>query len=283
VATIDLIRLPIKDQAYWEVLKQRIWDILDFDSADYSDHFIRRRVESRMRFLELTSYRDYAELLITSRKEAEALFFNLTVHVTHFFRDRTMYDSFSHKMIPALLDYKMTLVKKPILRIWSAGCSTGEEPISVLICVLEALGDKVKDFFISILATDRDDAIIKAAKEAIYETSQFQETEEYILERYFEAYDDQHFKFKKEYMRYITYEVSDITKKVQNNMDIILCRNTVIYFHSDTKVKLYERFYDFLNPGGFLIMGKTEVLVGPARQKFEVFDQKERIFRKPRH
>ena len=266
---------------YWEVLKQRIWDILDFDPQDYSNRFLQRRIESRMRYLGIKTFKEYAEVLISDRTEARELLRNLTIHVTHFFRDNSTYEAIEHDLIPELLRTKRESVKNPIIRIWSAGCSSGEEPISCLIAVLEALKEEIDTQFLSIIGTDRDQNTIKKAKSAIYSTFQFTETKEYLLERYFEVHDDENFKLKSKYIKFLSYEVDDITKRIINNLDIILCRNTVIYFETKAKMRLYERFYDMLNPGGFFIMGKTEVLLGPAREKFEVYDHKERIFRKP--
>ncbi len=269
------------NKEYWEILKQRIWDILDFDPSDYSDRFLQRRIDSRIRYLGLKDYKEYAEILITERKEAKELLRNLTIHVTHFFRDMSMYDFLEKNLVPELIRTKKKMVKNPIIRIWSAGCSSGEEPISVLISVLEAIKNDIDEQFLSITGSDRDPNTIKKAKRSLYSTFQFTETKEYLLEKYFKVYDEENFMLKAEYQKFLTYDTEDITKQIVNNLDIILCRNTVIYFEAETKLKLYDRFYDMLNPGGFFIMGKTEVLLGPAREKFEVYDHKERIFRKP--
>lgn len=271
----------VRDEEYWEILKNRVWDMLDFDTREYSDKFIRRRIEGRMRHLSINSFREYADTLVTDRGEAEHLFKSLNIHVTHFFRDRSMYNELKSRVLPELIETKKKSVANPMIRVWSAGCSTGEEPISVLICLLEVLKDGADRHFISIIGTDRDKFAIKKAKEGLYEPVQFRETEEGYLEKYFILNDENHISLKPEYRKYISYEVGDIISEYKMMFDIILCRNTVIYFHPETKTRLYLRFFEALNPGGFFIMGKTEILLGKARERFETFNLRERIFRKP--
>ncbi len=269
----------ISDEDYWNILKERISAVTGFNADQYSEKFVKRRTECRMRIKKMVSYSNYAKLLLKDKKEVEELHKILTIHVTHLFRDASMFGVLQNKVLPEIINVNKSYTKNPIIRIWSAGCATGEEPISVLISILEKFGTDTKLFF-SIRGSDIDPDSIKKAKVGIYENIQFKETKGFLIRKYFEKKETS-YSIKDEYKHYINYKVGDITKDTQSGLDIIMCRNTVIYFHSETKKKLYKSFFTALNPGGFLILGKTETLLGESMDSYDVYDLKERIYRKP--
>jgi chemotaxis protein methyltransferase CheR len=254
-------------------LKRRAGTLLGFDMAQYSDLFLGRRFDVRLRATSLKDYESYALFLASSKEEQAALLKELTIHTTHFWRDAQAWEAFITTVIPAILARKAKTNDKTI-RVWCAGCSTGEEPVTVAICFHEALGPDLQGYRLTILGTDIDPATITRAKEAQYEEFQFREIPERLRKAYFIGNHP-----VPEIMRHLTYQVGDIFSPVKpKNMDIIICRNTVIYFEAVAKNKLYVEFYDALPPGGLFMMGKTETLLGPAREKFTVLDMRERVF-----
>ena len=264
----------IKDKENLESVKKTITRLVGFDCSQYSDTFITRRVEMRLRANAMGSFAEYNIFLTKSEEERKNLNKELSIHVTNFFRDKEMWKVFKDEVIPMVVKLKKEK-KLSRINIWSAGCSSGEEPLSIAICFLETLG--LKSYNVSIIGTDIDAATIEKAKKGEYEEPQFREMEPSWKEKYFNLGDGL-FKANDEIMSMIQYKTANIHTLRPKNLDIIFCRNTVIYFSIDAKSGLYNDFYDCLNKDGFLIIGKTEILQGTAREKFQVFDGKERIY-----
>lgn len=270
--------LEIIDSEKFEHVKRTITRLIGFDCSQYSNSFLARRTEVRIRANNMDSYSEYSRLLQKSKEERDKLNKELTINVTNFFRDAVMWDVFKDEVIPTMIKLKKEKALNKI-RIWCVGCSSGEEPLSIAICFLEALGHTLKRFDVSISGIDMDPMMIENARRGLYEEHQFREMNERYRNKYFDKAEDGSYKAKKEIMDMVSCKVGDVFSAFKpKNLDIIFCRNTVIYFSKDAKSKLYEDFYDCLSDEGFFIMGKTEILQGPAREKFQVFDGKERIY-----
>jgi len=183
------------------------------------------------------------------------------------------------EVIPEIVKMKKQQGSSTI-RVWSAGCSTGEEPYSIVICFLKKLGIEFEKFDVKVIATDYDNATVEKAKEGKYEDQQFREMPKGLREKFFHERDG--FFYVRDHIKSrVEFYVGDILKPEKpDNIDIIFCRNTVIYFEGETKGRLYVEFHDLLNQNGFFIMGKTETLNGPAREMFKIFNGRERIYRK---
>jgi len=272
------------DKDDWEKLKDNMAVVASFNYKSYSNTFLQRRVQVRLHALKVPTYKQYMEILRSNSLERELLLKELTIHVTNFFRDTSMWTALINEVIPDMIDNKRKKGMNSI-NIWSAGCSSGEEPISLAICFIEALGKSLKDFKIQIIGTDSDAQTISHAEAGEYFETQFKEIPKQYINKYFtkrfDADDNVVYTINPEVASIIRYEQNDISSKFKlKNMDLILCRNTVIYFDAPTKNKLYEDFYDCLNDDGFLILGKTEILQGPARNKFLLSNTHERIYLK---
>lgn len=266
------------DEAAFEKLKHTVSRLLDFDCSQYSHSFLARRFETRLRATAIADYESYELFLAETPEEQEHLLNELTIHITHFFRDAPVWNAFRTGVIPLLRSLRkeqgITTIK-----IWSAGCSTGEEPISIAISFYEALGPQLGGLKVTILASDRDKGTIAKALEATYDEEQLRETPESIKDRYFDQDEHGFYHPVQKILDLIQYRVADIINVAKpRDLDAIFCRNTVIYFDRVTKEKLYVDFFDSLRQNGFLIMGKTETLFGPARDKFQFFDNRERIY-----
>lgn len=268
-----------KDPENWEFLKERITKVVGFNTSNYEDKFLKRRVECRLRALDLDSYSEYAKILISDPNEKDALHKELTIHFTSFFRDKEVFDVFFAQTIFELLD-KKEKEGNLSLKIWSAGASTGEEAFSIMMMLSEILGERLKDFKISIIATDIDAQTIEKAKKGEYDEVQLREAPEGYIEKYFEKEGDV-YRVKEDIRKYIRFSVGDILQPMKPKLiDVLFCRNTVIYFDQKVKERLYLDFAQCINLGGFLILGQTETLTGPAREYFKSIDNKHRVYRR---
>jgi len=260
---------------YYEILKKKLQKKLRFNASHYSDAHLKRRLAIRMRALKIDSYRDYAEYLDRDHREYERLKGILTVNVTEFFRNPETYYAVETHIFPEIFSSKKNI------RIWSAGCSDGKEPYSIAILVKEYL-KKIKDnrFFIRIIATDIDEEMLEKGREGWYPDEELKgEVRKYL--KYFER-EDEGYRIKQEITNLVKFRKHDVLlDKVPSLIDIIFCRNVVIYFTKETKEKLYLKFYNALNRGGYFIMGKTEMLLGEARNLFITISNSERLYRKP--
>ena len=267
----------IKNEEYFfSKLKTTIKDSLKFESEKYSDTFIKRRISVRMRATGISNYNDYESFFKDDKKEQEEMKKNLTIHVTEFFRDDSFWEQCKNSFFRDILKI---FEKNQKINIWSAGCSSGQEAVSILITFLEI--NKNSKNKINIICTDISEEILKKAEKFEYDKIfEIRGLRPEIIVKYFDDHGET-LKLKEEYKSNFKFIKHDILKeRFIDNIDVIFLRNTVIYFSKETKDALYEKIYDHLDNQGFFILGKTETLTGPAREKFKVYDSKERIFQK---
>ena len=257
-----------------EIIKLR-----KLDFSQYKEKLIERKVEFRLKATHSDSYEEYLKFLQNNPKEIDLLLNELTINVTRFFRDYPIFMAIKDKIIPALL------ANTDFIRIWSCGCSSGEEAISVLILLLEHLEELAsknklnKQPTIMIYGTDIDKLIIEKAKTAIYEEYEFYEMPKIYQQKYFLDLGNKKFAFKKEYHKYLVFQVKDIINDPPlRNIQLILCRNLFIYFKAELQKICLSKFYQALKSHGFLVTGPTELLSNKAGINFKEYDIKHRIF-----
>lgn len=259
------------------MLKNTIKNVLGFESDGYTTNFLKRRISVRMRAKNIQTYKEYEELFKENQDEQKHLLKNLTIHVTEFFRDEIFWDVCKER---AFKDFLNIFSQKKTINIWSAGCSSGQEAVSILITFLE-INPRVKQR-INIIGTDIcEDTLSKARKFEYEEPFGTKGLKKEIAEKYFIRNKEHGEKLclKEEYRSNFVFLNLDILKDNPiKDIDILFLRNTVIYFSKETKEKLYMQLYNSLNTPSFFILGKTEMLTGIAREKFLVYDSKERIF-----
>lgn len=264
----------------FELLKKKINEDRGFNCSSYKEASLRRRIGIRMRATNTKTYEEYLKYLSENESEYEPLMKALTVNFTEFFRDAGMYTLLKESVLPEIVSKKREQGRK-IIRIWSAGCSSGEEPYSVAIVVREYLGDEINKFIVNIRATDIDDVCLAAAKKGEYEELAFRNMDPSLFAKYFEKIDDGRYRIKEEIKNLVKFEKHDlISGEPKKYFDLILCRNVFIYFSRETQLQIFNMFYDALNRGGFLIIGKTETMHEDMYNKFELVNLSERIFRK---
>ncbi len=266
----------------FEELKAGVKELLGFNVFQYKDSYIGRRFDSRLRAYHLETYDAYWDLLRRDAKEQERLLQELTINVTEFFRDQPVFDVLRQQIIPCLL------TKKGKIRVWSAGSSDGKEAYSLSMLFNEALGEQQAAARVEILGTDIDADCLDHAKLGKYECHPGILQTDIVKQLRFLPNPDHFFviqgnqySVKPAVKSLVRFEYHDlISGPKKQNIDIILCRNVVIYFTRELQEVLYQDFFNALNPGGFFVMGKTETLVGPSRSMFTPFNLAERIYQK---
>jgi chemotaxis methyl-accepting protein methylase len=249
-----------------------------FGCASYKDKCLRRRIAVRMRARGVHTYGDYARVLDAERDEYDKLLDALTINVTKLFRNWETYAVIAETVVPALWARPT-----PAISVWSAGCSSGEEPYSIAalfhrhadrLGALPQLASRVR-----VLGTDIDDRSLAAADAGGFEEGDFTDTPPDLRERYFAPAAP--FTIVPEVRRLVRFERRDLLAEgpPAGPHHLICCRNVLIYFDRDTQERLFDRFHAALAPDGFLVLGKVETLLGVARTKFVAVDGRERVFR----
>jgi chemotaxis protein methyltransferase CheR len=222
---------------------------------------------------------EYAMTLDSDPREYDRLIRSLTVNVTKFFRNWETYSMIADRIIPALWERG-----ERETRVWSAGCSSGEEPYSVAILMHKHATER-RDLerleTIKIVGTDVDTECLADAERACYADSALADTPPALRAHYFPEVAGLHTMLP-EVRRLVSFECNDLLAYERRPKDthLILCRNVIIYFEREAQDALFSAFHRALAPGGFLVLGKVESLLGDARALFSPVNARERIFRK---
>ena len=230
------------------------------------EDLFKKRILMRVEANSLGSVKDYYHFLrFDSKKEEEIiLLLNLvTVNETYFFREPPQMEMLKNSFLPMLKESKQKSGNKKI-RIWSAACSTGAEPYTMAILIVESGLFSPKEWTIEILGSDINTEALNVAKQGIYNEFDFRATDANIRTKYFSHDSGRYFKLDKKIIDMVKFSRINFFNSSQmafvRDIDLILCRNALIYFDSDGKSKIVKNFYDSLAPGGFLLIGQTESL-----------------------
>ena len=224
---------------------------LNIDLSGYKRPQMERRINTLMRTLRQPDYDSFITTMKTDRRIFERFIEHLTINVSEFFRNGPQWDVFQEKILP------MLLAQTGSLKIWSAGCSTGEEPYTLAMILTELAGKGNH----TILATDFDDRVLKKAVAGVYSKRAAAGVPEPYLNKYFVPVGDD-YRVRGELTRMITFRMHNLLRDpFPTQVDLIVCRNVVIYFTEETKRQLYKKLYGALRPGGILFMGSTEQVI----------------------
>jgi len=258
------------DERAFQALTQKISKARGLSCESYKDKCLKRRIGVRMRARGVHTYDDYSRLLDSDAREYQELLDALTINVTKFFRNLETWD--------ALRPHLRRLgAAQPDLRIWSAGCASGEEPYTIAVLVLDTLGEAAGGRAI-IDATDIDRLSLERTRAAKYPDAAFTEMPAQLKLRYFR--DDQPLPLVRELVHVRAHDLMR-ERPPRPPYHLIVCRNVVIYFERQAQERLFQVFVDALAPGGVLLLGKVETLFGPARERLRLVDPRERIYTKP--
>ncbi len=249
------------------------------DLSQYRLSYVERRLATRLRALDLVTYRQYGQYLLDHTEEYTRLLDTLTVNVTDFFRDPPVWKIIRGEVIPALITAKTANGQRTI-RVWSAGCATGEEPYSLTMAFLTELGDAAKSFIVSVAATDLDPVALQTAQRAEYDVAKLEHLPGPDRVR-FTVNDGRRFTIKPEVTEHVRFRKMNLFSDAPPlAIDLILCRNVFIYFTREQQERIINVFHKSLARGGYLVLGRTEKMPNGAAAGFEPISSKERIYRK---
>lgn len=256
------------------------------DFSGYRASMLERRLQKRIYGSRSTSLNDYYEYLNNHSDEMDKLIDVFTINVSRFFRNSFIFEYISKIIIPDLLQFKNTNNDNS-LRIWSAGCSFGEEPYSMAIILNEIISKEETQFTTNIFATDIDKKAIRRAAEGTYGIDSIENLKFGLFQKYFNK-EDKRFKidpYIKSMVQFSFYDLLDSKNLVPpesifGGFDIVLCRNVLIYFEPEYQKIIFNKLYHSLNNNGFLILGEAEMPVEGFKHKFKRENKCCKIFRK---
>ena len=247
------------------------------DFSRYKSNTIDRRIGRRMLLYKLEHLEDYAQYLQDHPAEVEALYEEILIHVTSFFRDPEAFELLKTRVFPTITQSKSA--EFPI-RIWVAGCSTGEEVYSIVISLLEFLSDKITQPPIQIFATDVSERAINKARAGIYAENQMVEVSPERRRRFFHAIEGGSYQITKAVRELCVFARQNLgTNPPFSNVDLISCRNVMIYLGDTLQKRIMPIFHYSLSPTGFLMLGTSES-VGQASNLFALVERKYSIYAK---
>ena len=266
--------LPFEHHPEFEALLNFVKRSRGFDFTGYKRASLIRRIQKRMQALNLARYADYSDFLQVHPDEFNRLFDTILINVTGFFRDHVTWDYIASDIIPKILGSKNASEQ---IRVWSAGCASGEEAYTIAILFAEALGlDRFRER-VKIYASDMDDEALAQARTATYNGREVSALPSELLEKYFE-HTDQRYTFRKDLRRTVIFGRHDLVQDAPiSRIDLLICRNTLMYFNSETQARVLSRFHFALNDSGFLFLGKAEMLFTHANL-FTPTDLRRRVF-----
>ena len=244
-----------------------------FDFTGYKRASLERRIVKRMQAAGCASFADYLDFLEVHPEEFPALFNTILINVTTFFRDAESWAVLSETVVPDLLKRRD---KESTTRIWSAGCASGEEAYTLAIVFAEALGLEAFKASVKIYATDVDEEALAKARLGAYSETELGDMPDHLVKKYFERQNGQ-FVFRKDLRRQIIFGRHDLIQDAPiSRVDMLVCRNTLMYFNAETQARILARFQFALNDYGILFLGRAETLMTHATA-FVPIDLKRRI------
>lgn len=247
------------------------------DLHSYRDKFIYRRLRLRMQTTKVLGAGEYIGLLEKSPEEYALFLDALSINVTEFFRDPDVFEAFKKNVLARLIARKAASDFRS-LRIWSSACASGEEAYSLAILVKEELKDR-HDLIVKILATDIDAQALETAQKAAYPLKELKKIHKDILKKYFTSTDNETYCLTDEIKQMVKFQRHNIFYTPGfKNIDVIFCRNIMIYLSREQMIELFKKFHQLLNPGGYLVLGKVESLW--ERVLFTPVDLRAKIYQK---
>ena len=245
-----------------------------FDFTGYKRPSILRRVRRRMADVGIDSMNEYQDYLEVHPEEFTPLFNTVLINVTSFFRDKPSWEHLRDDLLPQVIE-----AAGPSIRVWSAGSASGQEAYSLAILLAEALGAEQFRQRVKIYATDVDEEALAQARQAVFTERELSGLSPAQIEEYFLP-EGARFAFRKDLRRSVIFGRNDLVQDAPiSHVDLLLCRNTLMYFNAETQSRILGRLHFALNPDGLLFLGKAEMLLSHS-QLFAPVDLTRRFFRK---
>ncbi|HEY1499585.1 MAG TPA: chemotaxis protein CheB [Acidobacteriaceae bacterium] len=268
-------------EAGTEVLMSQVFRVLRratrVDFSEYKPPTIGRRIHRRMVLHRIEKLADYVALLHRNANEVNQLYQDLLINVTSFFRNPDAFEALRRIVYPAILHARNPSIP---IRVWVPGCSTGEEAYSHAISLVECLGEAQADVPIQIFGTDLSEVAVQRARAAVYKESIETDVSPARLRRFFHKADGG-YQISKTIRDLCIFSTQNIFNDPPfSRMDLVSCRNVMIYLGQSLQKRVIPIFHYALNPTGFLMIGNTEGLLGAGSELFEMVDKKQKIYRK---
>src|SRR3989442_3760604 len=248
----------------------------NFDLREYKEVSLVRRIRARMTQVRVEWVLVFSRLLDENAGEPVAVINTILINVTGFFRDSEACKLLAEDVVPGLVK---AAADSRSLRIWSGGCSSGEEANSIAILLAERLGAPAENYTIKIYGTDVDEEALTAARQAVYRTEQLKDVPDRLVDRYFTR-EGQLYRFRREFRRWCIFGSHNLTQAPPlSHIDLLVCRNALIYFTGELQDRILTRFHYSIREDGFLFLGRSESLLARSRL-FTPVHQKWRIFRR---
>ncbi len=244
------------------------------DFSAYKPSTIERRIERRLNLNKIDSLEDYLKFVQASPQELRTLHKDVLIGVTSFFRDGEPFEVLASKILPDIIRQKRP---GAAIRIWIPACSTGEEAYSVAITVIEALEERIHDYRIQIFATDLDPESIEQARRGAYPESIANDVSQERLQRFFVRTEDG-YRIARRVRDLIVFSLQNVIKDAPfSRLDLITCRNLLIYLQPVLQKRLLGVLHYALNPGGYLLLGSSET-VGDSPELFSIVDRRNKVY-----
>src|SRR5215207_2979579 len=274
--TMEPGEAELLDDPSFEKLLLFLRDSRSFDFTGYKRPSLMRRVRHRMREIGAESFEDYQDVLQLQPSEFTALFDTILINVTSFFRDPEAWEHLRTEILPHVLEASGS----GQLRVWSAGCSAGQEPYTIAMLLHEEMGSGFRER-VKIYATDVDEDALNCARQASYTEREMRGLPASYRERYFDLVNGRYV-FTPDLRRSVIFGRNDLTSDAPiSRIDILLCRNTLMYLNAETQSRVVNRLGFALRPNGVLFLGKAEMLLN-HQSVFRPTDLKRRFFRRIR-
>jgi two-component system CheB/CheR fusion protein len=249
------------------------------DLSNYRLACLQRRVSLRMSALGVSTLERYKELIGENPDEIDRLLDTVTIHVTEFFRDQDVFDAITNDIMPELVERKLRSPSRTI-RVWSAGCSTGEEAYSLAILMMQYLRTHELDLATELYATDISKDAVAVGREGVYAEKKVSRIPANLRRRYFER-DGEGYRVAAHVRRQVKFSIHDLFSEPPFSLlDVILCRNVLIHFDGGVRNNVLVRFHKALGENGTLILGKSEAVMGMALVLYDLVDPRNKIYRK---
>lgn len=256
----------------FKLIRELTYTKLGIHLPDHKKSMVIGRMQKILRNKKMTSFMEYYDYLISGNSGQALIEFvnQITTNHTYFYREKDHFDFFYNTALP---DLKQKIKSSPVrdIRIWSAGCSSGEEPYMLAIYLLEFFGLEYREWQAGILATDISDKVLTIAKKGVYPQERIELLPVDLKYKYFKKLPDKTWAIKENAKKEVIYRRFNLMNTAfpfKNKFHIIFCKNVMIYFDKPTKDALIKRFYNHLETGGYFFIGLTESLGRNADFKY---------------
>jgi len=266
--------LQFRDDLALRLIIKKVRETTGINFGAYRGNFVKRRLRVRMHRNTVNTFGEYLKILNSNPEEYTLLLRDLTINYTKFFRDPDVFILFKNEIL------KKIKSSKQIIRVWSAGCATGEEPYSIAIALLEAMQNSRVPISIKVYASDIDETALSEAKRGVYAVSKLENLDKRLIRKYFIKLSEG-YSIKEEVRNLVYFKNENLLSPLRYmSLDAIFCRNVLIYFSKEAQVDIFNKFYTYLKPSGLLIIGKTESIPINMKNIFECIDERKRVYRK---